>query len=151
MFFVNLVNFLLEKKKESCYHVITEGGEFMNDRIAFLRREILKISMEEFGNRLNISKAAVSHIEKGINQPSAQTVSMICDRFGVSEEWLRTGKGNPLVEKTRDEELITFIGNLQTTDNNGFKKRLLHVLSVLEESDWEVLEKIANKLHEESD
>ena len=47
--------------------------EKINERIRKLRKE-LKVSQEAFGNKIGIKKASVSLIEKGINNPSEQTI-----------------------------------------------------------------------------
>ncbi len=64
----------------------------MNNRIKEVRKK-LGLSQEEFGRRLSITKASISRIESGINNPSDQTIKLICSEFNVNEEWLRTGAG----------------------------------------------------------
>ena len=64
----------------------------MNERIKLIRKEA-KLSQEDFGNRLSITKASISRLESGINNPSDQTISLICKEFNVNEDWLRTGAG----------------------------------------------------------
>ena len=67
----------------------------MNERIRELRI-MLGLSQEEFGARIGLkSKASVSKIEKGVNGTTDQTVKSICREFGVDEDWLRIGIGNP--------------------------------------------------------
>lgn len=71
----------------------------MKERIRELRRH-LNMTMEEFGARIGLTKSAVSFIESGRNGARDQTVFAICREFGVSEAWLRTGKGE-MFEQTR--------------------------------------------------
>ena len=48
----------------------------------------------EIGDRtLHISESAVSNMCSGKSKPSTQSITLICERFGIREEWLRTGKG----------------------------------------------------------
>ncbi|MBQ7681848.1 MAG: helix-turn-helix transcriptional regulator [Oscillibacter sp.] len=54
-------------------------------RIKQLRKESGK-TQEEFAQKLLISGKAVSKLEKGINKPPNQTITLICREFGVSEE-----------------------------------------------------------------
>lgn len=63
----------------------------MNQRIKYVRKNILKLSMEEFGEHIGISKSAVSQIESGTNNPSERTIKLICSKFGISDDWLRNG------------------------------------------------------------
>ena len=39
-------------------------------------------------------------MESGKNNPSIQTIALICREFGVNEQWLRTGEGE-MFEQTR--------------------------------------------------
>lgn len=64
----------------------------MNERIKTIRKQA-NLSQEDFGNRISISKAAVSRLESATNNPSEQTIQLICREFNVNEEWLRTGNG----------------------------------------------------------
>ena len=107
--------------------------------------------MDKFGERLGVSKAAVSQWESGANQVSDQMVRSICREFNVNEEWLRTGVGEMFLEKTIDEEIATFIGRIQMNDAKNFKKRFIAALSKLEENEWEVLEKFIADMVEKKD
>ena len=64
----------------------------MKDRIREVR-EHFGLSMEKFGARIGIGKTSVSLLESGKNNPSLQTILLICYVFGISEKWLRTGEG----------------------------------------------------------
>ena len=64
----------------------------MKDRIKLLRKKE-KMSQEEFGRKIGIGKSSVSKIELGENNPSDQTIMLICSIFNVNEVWLRTGEG----------------------------------------------------------
>lgn len=71
----------------------------MKDRIREVR-EHFGLSMEKFGSRIGIGKASISLLESGKNNPSIQTIALICREFGVNEQWLRTGEGE-MFEQTR--------------------------------------------------
>lgn len=71
----------------------------MKDRIREVR-EHFGFSMEKFGSRIGIGKASISLLESGKNNPSVQTITLICREFGVNEQWLRTGEGE-MFEQTR--------------------------------------------------
>lgn len=64
----------------------------INKRVALIRAE-LGLSMEKFGEKLGISKQSVYKIEKGENNPSDQTLKLICNEFNVDSFWLEDGKG----------------------------------------------------------
>lgn len=75
----------------------------MKERIRKVR-EHFGLSMEKFGARIGIGKTSVSLLESGKNNPSTQTVALICREFGVNEQWLRTGEGE-MFEQTRETVL----------------------------------------------
>lgn len=63
----------------------------MNERIKQLRKE-LGLTLEKFGERLGVSKVAISLIENGKNALTDQMFKSICREFNVREEWLRNGE-----------------------------------------------------------
>ena len=63
----------------------------MNERIKELRKK-LGLTLEKFGERLGVKKAAVSKWENGDNITD-QMFKSICREFNVNEEWLRNGTG----------------------------------------------------------
>ena len=65
----------------------------MNERIKFLR-ETLSLSQEAFGEKIGVTRASISNMEKGTRNPSEQTVKSICREFNVNHAWLLEGKGD---------------------------------------------------------
>ena len=59
----------------------------------------------EFAEKLNISQSFVSRLASGEKEPSDRTIADICREFDVNEDWLRTGRGDPYIQLSRDEEL----------------------------------------------
>lgn len=113
----------------------------LNERI----KEIIEtkgMKKTAFAERLNVSQAFVSQLCSGVSRPSDRTISDICREFDVSEEWLRTGRGEMFVEKTESEELAAFFGDL-LKDEPDFRHRLIAALSRLTLDEWKVIEKLA--------
>lgn len=74
-----------------------------------------------FGERLNVTQQYVSKlISKG--NPSDRTIIDICREFGVNEEWLRTGEGEPYVTLNPDEEFDRVCAEIQLSDDEFIKK-----------------------------
>lgn len=67
----------------------------MNERIKEVR-QYFKLTLEEFGRRIGMSKSGLSKVERGENGTTDQTITSICREFGVNEDWLRTGIGSML-------------------------------------------------------
>ena len=114
----------------------------MKDRIKKLRRE-MDLTQQEFSDKIGISRGNIGAYEVGKNAPSDAVISLICKTFNVNEAWLRDGVGEMFLERTRDEEIATFIGSIQMDDKDSFKKRFISALSKLDENEWKVLEKMA--------
>lgn len=81
----------------------------MNKRIKTLRKE-LELTQSQFAENLNITKSAIANMETGARNITDRTISDICSKFNVNEEWLRTGKGeifiqndNTIVSRLADE------------------------------------------------
>lgn len=114
----------------------------LKDRIKKLRRE-MDLTQQEFADKIGISRGNIGAYEVGKNAPSDAVISLICKTFNVNEAWLRDGVGEMFLERTRDEEIATFIGSIQMDDKDSFKKRFISALSKLDENEWKVLEKMA--------
>lgn len=118
----------------------------LNDRI----KEVIAvkgIKKTAFAERINVSQAFVSQLCSGASQPSDRTIADICREFDISEEWLREGTGEMFIERTRDEALAAFFGDVLAADD--FRARLLSVMSRLSTEEWALLEQMAQKLLEE--
>lgn len=74
------------------------------DRVRIIRKEA-GLTQEKFGERLGVSKVAVSKIENKVNSLSDQMRKSICREFRINEEWLLSGTGEMHVSSGAD--LIT--------------------------------------------
>ena len=123
----------------------------MGERVKELRKA-LGLSGEKFGERIGVTRSAISDIERGRNGLSDSNILAICREFNVNEEWLRTGSGEMFKDMTLDEEIISFIGDIQWDASNTFKKKFISAIAKLSEEEWKVLEKIittcANEIEE---
>ena len=119
----------------------------MNNRISAVRKHF-GLTQEEFGKRLGISRNYVWMLERGEREPSQRTIKDICDKFNINDSWLRFGEGEMVLFRSREDEILSFMGEIADGPNN-LKKRLIAVLANLEEEDWELLESVALTLAEE--
>ncbi len=74
----------------------------INIRITELRK-VLNLSMEKFGNQVGITKSSINAIEKGRNNPSEQTIMLICKAYNVSPLWLKEGIGDMFLDFPKNE------------------------------------------------
>lgn len=113
------------------------------ERIRELRKTYLGLTLEKFGEKLGVQKNAISAIENGRNSLTDQMMKAICREFGVREEWIRSGEGEPFGAQTRNHNIQAFANQVMADEEESFRKRLVDALSRLDLSEWEVLEKIA--------
>lgn len=76
----------------------------MSERIALLLK-LLNLKKTEFAEAINVSAPFASELCSGRKQPSNRTILDICQKFNVSEVWLRTGEGEPFLPVDPDKEL----------------------------------------------
>ncbi len=69
-------------------------GNCLEGRLYAIRKD-KKLSQEEFGNRIGISRSAICNYESGIRPVSNQVILAVCREFNVDELWMRNGVGNP--------------------------------------------------------
>ena len=117
----------------------------MNCRIKKIREEN-KRSQEEFGKRIGVGRSSISKLESGENNPSDQTILLICNTFNVNEDWLRTGEGEMFKPLSRSETIAKFAGELMKDEDDSFRRQLVEALAQLDEKEWEVLAGIARML-----
>lgn len=119
---------------------MTEGG-----RVKWLRRE-LGLTLEKFGEKLGVQKSAISKLEHDQCSISDQMAKSICREYGVREEWLRTGEGDPFGSQTVNQSILAFANSVMADEDESFRKRFLAALSRLDIEDWEALDKIGKKI-----
>lgn len=120
----------------------------LNERIKLVRVK-KSLNQTDFAKRLSISRSAVCKIESGENSPSEQTINLICKEFNVNSEWLRTGKGEMFIEKSKDILISDMLADILKGDDTDFKYRLVSALSKLDDDDWDSLEKFITLISSE--
>ena len=117
----------------------------MNERIKELRKA-LKLSQDEFGKRLGLTRGAITNIELNKTEPKPLLIDLICREFDITEEWLRTGAGEMFRPLTRSEVIADFAADLIKDEPESFRRRLVEALAKLGPEEWEILERIAKDL-----
>ena len=117
----------------------------MNTRIEEVRKHE-GLTQEQFADRINLSRNYLWMLENGSRVPSDRTIKDICREFGVNEEWLRTGEGEPFRAPEVDAQLATFIAEITDGDSDDFRKRFVAMLADLDPKDWALLERMAKDL-----
>lgn len=86
----------------------------MNERIKLLRKT-LKLTQQEFADKLNIKRGAVANYEVGRNQPIDAVISLICKTYNVNEDWLKSGEGDMFLPF--EDEVAEMVSQLLEVSN----------------------------------
>ena len=115
---------------------MTEG-----ERIKEVRKKN-RMTLEQFGNILGVTKVAISNIENGKRNVTEQMRKSICREFRIDPIWLSTGEGDMLIDESIDliEMLDKLLHNESKLANTLFK---MFAQDSIE--DWKNLERIVNK------
>lgn len=118
----------------------------MNKRIKTLRKT-LNLTLEQFGERVGVTKMTISRIENGKNNVTEQMCKSICREFNIREDWLRNGTGEMFEDLSEDEKIASILGSVFTdTDSEiyDFKMAVFRELGKLDEKDWIVIRKLVD-------
>ena len=64
----------------------------IGNRIKKIRKEF-DLTQTEFAARIGSVQNTVARYESNQRNPSSSVITLICEKFGVREEWLRNGEG----------------------------------------------------------
>lgn len=119
----------------------------MKNRIKELRKA-LELNQTEFGDKIGVKQGSIASYESGARVPLDAVINSICREFNVNEDWLRTGDGEMFMAMSRDEEIADFMGDVLAGEEDNFRRRFISMLSKLDEGEWELLEKMIDKIKE---
>lgn len=111
-----------------------------NERVKELRKT-LGLTLEKFGDRLGIKKAAVSKIEKGENSLTDANIKAICREFSVDYMWLTTGEGEMFVET--DDDFFERIDRIMAGENET-RKNMIKMLLYASDDDIEAFDRLVD-------
>ena len=119
----------------------------MNERLKILRKS-LKLTQQEFADRIGIKRNSLANYEIGRNTPIDAIVVSICREFNVNEDWLRTGNGEMFLTTNRNADIARLTRQLLSEESDSFKNRFISMLSNMTVEEWEFLEKKSKELCE---
>lgn len=116
----------------------------MNNRLKNLRKE-LKMTQSELGERIGITGATVSDIERGKLSLTDRNVSLLCEKLAVNEEWIRFGKGEMFQPELPTDETTALLAKLDL-DSNPKTKMFLEIFDQLDDNAQTILLDLARSL-----
>lgn len=111
-----------------------------NERVKEVRKT-LGLTLEKFGDRLGIKKAAVSKIEKGENSLTDANIKAICREFNVDYMWLTTGEGEMFVET--DDDFFERIDRIMAGENET-RKNMIKMLLYASDDDIKAFDRLVD-------
>ena len=111
-----------------------------NERVKEVRKT-LGLTLEKFGDRLGIKKAAVSKIEKGENSLTDANIKAICREFSGDYMWLTTGEGEMFVET--DDDFFERIDRIMAGENET-RKNMIKMLLYASDDDIKAFDRLVD-------
>ena len=102
-------------------------------------RETLGLTLESFGEKVGVTRGAISNLEKGNRNLTEQMTKAICREFGVDYIWLTTGEGEMFPDA--DIELMAAIDRIMA-DETDIRRNFFKFLSSLSKEEVETMYKI---------
>lgn len=119
----------------------------IGERIKEVRKRA-GLTQQKFADRIGLKRNTIGNYEINLIEPSDRTILDICREFDVREAWLRTGEGEPFIEKSREESISDFMGSILKGEPD-FRKKFISVLARMTPEEWAILEKKVLELAEE--
>lgn len=113
----------------------------MNERLKLLRKT-LDLSQEKLGEKLGVTKTAVSKMELGTYKITDSMIKLICREFNVDYLWLTQGEGEMFMDQ--DEDVLLTIDKIMLGENE-FHKNVMKMAASFDDEDLKALERLIDK------
>lgn len=87
----------------------------INERIKYLRKEILKLNQKKFADKIGMKQTSVSTFEQNGATVTEQTKTIICTIYNISKKWLDFGI-EPIFNESKNFELDKFAKSKGATE-----------------------------------
>ena len=104
-------------------------------------RNSLGLTLEKIGEKLGVTKTAISRIEKGERSLTEQMTKSICREFSVDYMWLTTGEGEMFVES--DDDFFERIDRIMAGENES-RKNMIKTLLYASDADIEAFDRLVD-------
>ena len=118
----------------------------VKDRIRAIRKEA-GMTQEQFGEKIGVTKMAVTYYESGKRTPQASTLKLIAQQFKANETWLLTGEGEAHDPPTDEQEIAQVVATLRNTNERVKRDIIVGLSKASEDSLKEILGLILQELH----
>lgn len=104
-------------------------------------RNSLGLTLEKFGEKLGVTKTAISRLEKGERSLTEQMTKSICREFSVDYMWLTTGEGEMFVET--DDDFFERIDRIMAGESET-RKNMIKMLLYASDDDIEAFDRLVD-------
>lgn len=104
-------------------------------------RNSLGLTLEKFGEKLGVTKTAISRLEKGERSLTEQMTKSICREFSVDYMWLTTGEGEMFAES--DDDFFERIDRIMAGENES-RKNMIKTLLYASDADIEAFDRLVD-------
>jgi len=104
-------------------------------------RNSLGLTLEKLGEKLGVTKTAISRLEKGERSLTEQMTKSICREFSVDYMWLTTGEGEMFVES--DDDFFERIDRIMAGENES-RKNMIKTLLYASDADIEAFDRLVD-------
>lgn len=120
----------------------------IGERIRYLRKSVLNLTMENFGERIGITTASLSNIENGKTNPSDQTVRSICREYRVREEWIRNGEEPMYMQMTPNQERAAFLAAVTAGEASPEINAFIDAVESISDDDLKIVMAFVSRTYE---
>lgn len=120
----------------------------IGERIKMVRKA-LNLTQEEFAKKIHAKRNTITQYEIGRNEPQSAIITIMCEKYNINRHWLETGEGEMFNLVSKELEITRFVERItlkKESELDQFRLNLISALAKLDESEWETLAKIVDKL-----
>lgn len=117
--------------------ISTKGGIEMNiaDRLKKIR-QTLNMNQVDFGNKINLTKFAISNYENNRNNIPERVILDICRVYNVSEDWIRNESGDMFMTLLEEDEFMGVATEISLSNDSFIRQAIIEY--------WKLDEKTKN-------
>lgn len=97
---------------------------FINQRLKIIRKN-LSLTQNNFAKELGMSQPGYAQIEKGNRKVNNRLIKLICVKFDINENWLRTGNGK--IKQTNNITVLNIKNSTLTDSEIKFIQQYLNL------------------------
>mgnify|MGYP003292372353 CR=1 FL=1 len=114
----------------------------MVNRLKIIRKNA-GLTQADFSESLGLTRAYIGQVECGAKPLSDRSLRDICRIYGVNEDWLRTGEGEPYAPKSRNEIIAEFLNSVMEEEPESVRRRWIEAFASLPDETWRAFDSLA--------